>query len=387
MKKSSDNDLDRKKKKYSVFGALAGLMGLVSVLTNIYEYRGPYTNEQVQALLNNRFPGEAVSFQKKSKKVWNCWFDDLPEVIFQVKEATGGGDPVPAFYSYLACNASNVIWRHYVELYCEKTGNLDRWNISNLDTGETCFYLSYTTVEEASQAAEQLRAFYEWGMEQPHWEHMAARCPASIFCTFEGNKLPGVNPLRHNYSQRPGESCDKLLEHCKDVIQEYYACYLLPCTDFTQEELLSYAEKKWNWTELRGAPEQVLRGEDQLPLGMFSGIKIHGKAHAYAGVSFGGLYVMVSRLGFEAEGTPEHFTFKGADGSVYEFSYNFCYETDISRYSSRKRVVTVWYYLCDGVRVERETWEYGMSGRILPEAKVSGKAAEAMLGIQLIYTQ
>jgi len=387
MKKSSDNNQDRKKKKNPVFEVLAGLVGLVTILTSCYEYRGPYTNEQVQELLDNRFPGEAITFKKKSNKVWNCWFDDLPEAVFQVREAKGGGDPVPAFYSYLACNASDVLWRYYVELYCEKTGSLDCWNISNLDSGETCFYLSFTTVKEISQAMEQLKAFYEWGVEQPHWEHMTARCSDRIFCTYEGDKLPAVSPLRHNYNQRPGKDCDKLLEHYQDVIQEYYAYYLLPCTEFTQEELLSYAEKAWDWTELRGAPERVLRGEEQLPLEMFSGVKIYGRANCYAKVSFGGLYVMVSRLGLEVSGTPDHFAFKGANGSIYEFSYDFCYETDISRTSSKERIVTVWYYLCDGARVERETWEYGTSDRILPEAKVSGKEAEAMLGIQLIYTE
>ena len=52
MKKSSDNNQDRKKKKHPVFEVLAGLMGLVTILTGCYEYRGPYTNEQVLSLIH-----------------------------------------------------------------------------------------------------------------------------------------------------------------------------------------------------------------------------------------------------------------------------------------------------------------------------------------------
>lgn len=61
MKKSSGNSQDRKKKKHPVFEVLAGLVGLVTLLTGCYEYRGPYTNKQVQELLDNRFPGAAIT--------------------------------------------------------------------------------------------------------------------------------------------------------------------------------------------------------------------------------------------------------------------------------------------------------------------------------------
>ena len=47
------------------------------------------------------------------------------------------------------------------------------------------------------------------------------------------------------------------------------------------------------------------------------------KSGAYLGISIGAMYEVLTREGFDTNGTPEAFTVTGVDGSVYEFSYWF----------------------------------------------------------------
>lgn len=343
-----------------------------------------YRDADVRALLDRRFPGEKVSFRRRGKNRWLCWFDDLPEAVFPIQRAVSGGDPVPACRSYLACLERDALWRYYMGLYRKEWGSLDAWRITELGTGETYLKCDYAALREVRRAAEQLEALYRWGAGQPHWDLVVRPAAPCIFCTFRGGPLPPVNT---GYTQNlyPGQSVKDLLARCGELVREYYACYLLPCPDFTREELLDYARERWDWEKLRFRPESVRRGEEELPLGMFSGILPHGIGRFASEVNIGHLYVLAQRLGFGAEGAPEHFSFRGADGSRYEFSYDFFRDMDITKYHRGASVRRVWYYLRDGRSVEPELWRYAGRGRDLPVVDIAGKTGEDMLGIRLTF--
>lgn len=344
--------------------------------------RGEFGDEQVRQLLEKRFPGERISFRKSGGMRWNCWFDDLPEAVFPVRVARGGGDPVPAYHYYLSCRDGEALWRYYVEGYW---GSLDAWDIVKLETGETYLKLHYAALREVRRGMEQLEAFYRWGAERPHWDRVMAQREACIFCLFQGGPLPGVSPLDHQYNTRPSEDPGRLLERCTGVLQEYYAYYLLPSPDFSREELLTYAAEKWNWERMRGAPKAVCRGEERLPPAMFSGVWIYGRRDRWPEICFAGVYLMACRLGFKVEGTPEHFSFSGADGKGYEFSYQFFRDVEVVQYGGRRAVRRVWHYYREGAAVLPETWKFANKGRIMPSVEISRKTGEEMLGVQLVY--
>ena len=125
----------------------------------------------------------------------------------------------------------------------------------------------------------------------------------------------------------------------------YSADYRLTADQFTSEELaeaVEYFGRSFNITRADGS---VVSYPD-LGLSRFG-----------YGMSFGTLYEVLSREGFEPDGTPDAFSFTGVDGSEYEFSYWFNdqpYEVDWEDQS----VVNGYYYLKDGQRVSMDYYFY-----------------------------
>ena len=65
----------------------------------------------------------------------------------------------------------------------------------------------------------------------------------------------------------------------------------------------------------------------------------------YYGISFGSLYEILRREGFDVSGDVWHYSFTGADGSVYEISYDFI-DSLYTDYDYTPR--DGYYYLRDG---------------------------------------
>ena len=345
------------KHKQILFAVLAGFIAVLFCGCN----EGPwyFSNEQVKEHLSKKYPDSGVQFKKSSFNVWNCWFPDLPDAVFQVKVATSGGNPVPAYHNYLSSNADLVIWRYYLDHYRKEGGSLDSWTITPLNSGETYLAVNYASMEEASLAAEQLRAFYDWTEGKPYTNYLESgrfcfspsRFPWTIEKTlYKGGTWDG-------FFQGPEDNLETIIERCAEEIKAYYTFYNIPCPDFTTEEMSAYADEKLDWQSLERVPG-IWKDSEPFPSETFSGIGINTR---YGIVSYGGLYQMLLRLGFEIEGTPEHFLVVGADGCDYEFSYDFCYEMEYD--SKLYPVVTVWYFLRDGYPVERTDkpywWETG----------------------------
>jgi len=71
-------------------------------------------------------------------------------------------------------------------------------------------------------------------------------------------------------------------------------------------------------------------------------------------MTFGTLYEILRREGFTVDGTADAFSFTGADGSEYEFSYSF----NDYPYESEERTLNGYYYLKDGSRMPLQYYHY-----------------------------
>jgi len=337
---------------------LAAGVGLAALLLMSGCNEGPwlFTDEQAREHLERRYPGQEIEMQAKGLNTWDCWFEDLPEVVFQVEMVKRGGDPVPAYHNTLDSNAPDAVWTYYLETYQAEGGSLDAWEIGRVKWSDTPYMqLEYTAIGQARQAAEQLRAFYDWAEDRPHAEFLGE---GSYYYQFAGS-LPwdSISDKIDVCTQGPEDSLEDVVGQCADALIEYYAFYNLPCEDFTAEELADYAAQRWDWKTMDGCPE-VWNGKEQIPGELFAGIGVD-----HLNISYGGLYEMLTRLDWNVDGTPEHFSFTGADGAEYEFSYEFSRE---ERVSEEKTHIT-WYFLRNGYMVDctserlwdHSWWNYG----------------------------
>lgn len=326
-------------------GCLFLAAGLAAVLLLGGCNEGPwlFTSRQAREHLENRYPGEAIQMRKRGLNNWVCWFEDLPEAVFQISIATRGGDPVPAYHNVLSSNAPEVVWNYYLNSYLKEGGCLDAWEIqrARMD-GSAYLSLEYTSMEQVRTASEQLQAFYRWTEGKPHRAFLQA---GSYYFSFADSLLPwdSLSDSIRVCTQGPEDSLDDITAQCAGKLMEYYAFYNLSCADFTREELAAFAAERWDWVTMDGLL-YIWEGEEPFPAERFAGI---GADHRL--ISYGGLYEMLIRLGMEVEGTPEHFSFIGADGAAYEFSYDFCREVRPTR---EKDPHITWYYLRNGYMVD-----------------------------------
>ena len=316
-------------------------------LVGCYEYRGPYTTADVEEKLTGRYPNEAIKIRRSGLQAWDCWFEDVPNAVFHVRVGRGGGDPVPMFYSKLVSDETEVLPAYYQKQYQKEGGSLDAWELYD-DT----LYAQYTSMAEAERAFEQLSAFYDWIEGKP----LARLAPKGRYHFRPELPWRTYSPQFHNFEEvavhGPQDEPEPVREALADSVKKYYAFYQIPCDEFSQTELNEYAVQTWPW-----APKPIVRQEEEiLSPELLAGIGLESGV-----ISYGGLYTLLTRLGFDVEGTPEHFTVTGADGHSYEFSYDFWEEKEMDWTNNQTITLPVWYHLRDGypVAIEDETgWMY-----------------------------
>ncbi len=282
-----------------------------------------YSKRDVREYLEKEFPGEEMVIQGGSwlDQTWNCYFADLPEAVFQVSAERRGGDPVPIWTYVLTDNAANTIAAYMADVYCaEAGGNMDAW--VDLPDEEIIFPLQlfFEDRMQIEEAVKQYSAFCRWAERQPHGELMKYMCAECIL-------RPEVLPWEGRYVNRarlyyfPEDDPDRILEKCEQMLLEYAAFYNLSHIGFTREELEDYAGE-----------QRDRKGE----------------------ISYGGLYALLESLEYDLEGEPEHFSFVGADGWNYEFSYDFVQQIQISEEDKAVQEKNSWYYLRGGSPVSGE---------------------------------
>lgn len=370
------------------------LMGciLLSLLTACNAHWQPHSRREVLTFIKTEFPGMDITVaedythptwengKQSPFRVWDCWYNDLPEVIFHVESSYPTGHPAPLLDYSLHQDSATVFWTYYLETYQAGVGSLDLWHTDAVGN----LRLSFSSMTNVSQAAEQLRDFYSWYEAQPH-----AGQPHSAICCLEGLPLPSGSmitdfiylntptTLANNPQLNFVHDTAKLEELCAQAIKTYYSFYHLSSPDFSGDEITSFSQQKWalSWTEgeSRSTVPYLYRDGNPIPAEFFSGIGLQpyaGSGLQYSCISYGGLYELLTRLGMAPVGETKHFTVTGADSSLYEFSYDFT-DTDHGK--------TVWYHTKDGKPVKRTI--LGECGGA-PFLRVSSDTFQAVTGLE-----
>lgn len=169
-----------------------------------------------------------------------------------------------------------------------------------------------------------------------------------------------VHPLRNvtDYVIDDGDTWGntKSIDSFEDMKKEYITTVL----DYRYEDLQSFS------------PEEIKSSLDNYmyPVGIYRGNQtdkslydesdieyyddIIANKYAY-GISFGSLYEILKRENMNPEGDYWHYSFTGADGSVYEISYDF---NDYPFTDSYSETRNGYYYIKDGEKVPMNYYFY-----------------------------
>ena len=363
------------------------------LLSSCGDHWQPHTRREVLAYVKAQFPGEDVTVAKKftnpvldngktsSDRIWECWFTDMPDVVFHVGSRRMTGHPAPMIDYSLYHDRDRVFREHYMEQYQTMGDGLSLWAVSA--NGDLEFHFSSMT--DVAQAAEQLRSFYNWYEAQPH-----AGPPHYAVLELDGLPLPSSDPVTNRTRLNTSavlasdfhvsfcRDASEMEELCAEMVKSYYSFYRLLCSDFSEEDLDAFARENWNpaWTEGkdRSTVPHLSRDGKALPVSLFSGIgsvPYAGSGLEFSYVSYGGLFELLNRLGLEPAGELEHFTITGVDGIVYEFSYSF-HKTEQGE--------TWWYYTHNGIE-EPAKYSSFMYGNGYPILRIGGAAFQAVTGL------
>lgn len=318
-----------------------------------------YSTADVKAYLETTFPGQGAVVQSGSRlfRQWDCYFSDLPDVVFQVQTVRSSSPgPIPNAHYELSNNADQMLCQYWARLYQSDGGQLSLWSEA-LETPEIPLEITYQNRDAVEAAVAQFAAFQEWTAQQPHGSLLGITYSTTPVYRFQPENpavAAAVNALT-DYSGQvetlylPENTKAEVMEACEQPLLEFGAFLNLQDTGFSKDELTAYACERWDWTDDRmiwQSPAGFYRAGAELSRSIFSGIGYDVTAEG-AVVSYGGLYDILLCLKMAPDGTPEHFSFTGWDGRQYEFSYDFLDEEwKESDYTSW--VVRTWYYLADG---------------------------------------
>lgn len=363
---------------------------LLALLPGCGDHWQPHTRREVLAYVEEQFPGEQAAVAKdftnplldngkpSPDRIWECWFPDLPDVVFHVGSRRPTGHPVPVIDYFLYHDRDQVFRNYYLEQYRAGVGSLSLWRAAS--DGDLEF--QFSSMAGVPQAAEQLCAFYSWFEAQPH-----AGKPPYAGIALDGLALPSGYPVTSRIRlstpaaltavPRPSAYDAAGMEAlCAGMLKAYYAFYRLPCPDFSQEALDAFARAEWDpaWTEgeERATVPHLSRDGRAVPAELFSGIGVlpcAGSGLEFSCLSYGGLFELLARMELEPEGAPEAFTVTGADGSRYEFSYGL---------TGTGESCACWYYKRDGELIQRCC--SGAGG--LPVLRVSSDEFQAITGLR-----
>ena len=161
------------------------------------------------------------------------------------------------------------------------------------------------------------------------------------------------HPLRYHTSQELTEGdSNGWLNELPDY-QEMLNKYVLAVLDYRYDGTLESLTEQQIANALDNSPQQVgiLRDPASQTFEFYDDIA----ANAFHGISFGTLYEILLREGFQPQGSPCHYTFTGSDGSVYEISYDF---NDYTHIDSSGDTWSGYYYIRSGEIVPMDYYFY-----------------------------
>lgn len=151
-------------------------------------------------------------------------------------------------------------------------------------------------------------------------------------------ELKYSTPIKKDYIKeiQGGNCIGYLYSLDENIIKDWTSTYLRFAMDYNLKDIL----QEFSSDEIK----QFIKDDEEV---VHVGIEKDGEVEwyddltalqSYAGISFGTLYEILLREGFDITGTYEEYSFEGIDHSLYEISYNY----SIDNYH---------YYLKDGEKV------------------------------------
>lgn len=263
--------------------------------------------------------------------LWTVRMQDDSEIVFHVLDNHFWG--MESLSNRLDSDYDSAVLQYLFQEY-------DRFRLLSLEDGsdvmlECRLAASFETRKELELLFRELQSFSKFAREKGY------RIGINVDLQMESalrNKCEYVlNDGDCFRTYRDGITKEDFEEACKG--------YLLTCLDYRFEEQLEQFTSKEIEEALQDYPYCIGISRDGTEDGELEFYQdLCGSSH---GVSFGTLYEILKREGIETEGTAWHYSFTGADGSVYEISYDFCdypFEDD-------KTVHNGYYYLKDGKQV------------------------------------
>ena len=102
------------------------LLSACLLLSSCGDHWQPHTRREVLAYVKAQFPGEDVTVAKKftsplldngntsPDRIWECWFTDMPDVVFHVGSRRMTGHPAPMIDYSLYHDRDRVFREHYM---------------------------------------------------------------------------------------------------------------------------------------------------------------------------------------------------------------------------------------------------------------------------------
>lgn len=193
---------------------------------------------------------------------------------------------------------------------------------------------SYKDREELEQILGQMETFSEYLSHQEY--------PCEIYYSVRFDELQTLINGEYPETISSTLTVPELRDSALKDFAEYAVVYQL-CTDqFSEEELTAAADNMESYHPVVTRPDGISVSYDDLLMLYYDDA-----------ISFGCLYEILVRENFsDTSGSPESFKFTGADGKIYEFSYDFseqCTPEEIQGFGLNP--VKSFYYLCDGEKI------------------------------------
>ncbi len=291
--------------------------------------------------------------------LWKVRLKDQPDVEFNVLDDYGWGSEWVT--NYLHSDYESVMLAKLFKEY----GKSDRISlVEEEEDGLAWTYLTggYGNREEIRRIYDELMSFHDYVASTGY------RVENSLSID-----LQMENPLREQvvfgddgYPVDDGDFYTHVTSLSDETLQQMEILYLQVCIDYRFMEQLG----EFSQEEIENAVSQHDYRIAVSQSGTEDGPYIYYKdlcASRFAyGVSFGTLYEILAREGLEVSGDVWHYAFTGADGSIYEVSYDFVGESPETEYD--ESVEKHYYYLKDGEIVWMEAYFYNhFSERMVKE--------------------
>ena len=263
--------------------------------------------------------------------VWTARLKDLPQVEFELISDAG--------YNLWATYSMDTTYHYEMgKYYLHEYRRENRESVSLLISSRRGNYLSlgtsYKDREELEQILGQMETFSEYLSHQEY--------PCEIYYSVRFSELQTLINGEYPETISSTLTVPELRDSALKDFAEYAVVYQL-CTDqFSEEELTAAADNMESYHPVVTRPDGISVSYDDLLMLYYDDA-----------ISFGCLYEILARENFsDTSGSPESFKFTGADGKIYEFSYDFseqCTPEEIQGFGLNP--VKSFYYLCDGEKI------------------------------------